>query len=103
MSGKGSKRRKENIKAIHANWDEIDWGKSTNLSLDSLKVGENYRIDWECPSGIDYYHGFGILAEKHPRGYPHGTLRFILEHGESGFFDLNNISIINTKNGAFSY
>jgi hypothetical protein len=28
MSGKGSKRRKENAQAVRDNWDAIKWGKS---------------------------------------------------------------------------
>jgi hypothetical protein len=27
MSGKGSKRRKENAQAVRDNWDAIKWGK----------------------------------------------------------------------------
>lgn len=27
MAGKGSKRRKENFKAIYDHWDDINWGK----------------------------------------------------------------------------
>lgn len=38
MNGKGSKRRKEDIKRFLSNYDKINWNKKEVTQIDSLKI-----------------------------------------------------------------